>query len=412
MIYFDNNATTMMPPEVVKEMVFWCNRGNPSSDYASGKRAHAMIDNARDYMMELVGVDNTTHQVIFVSGASEANAMILNNVLRARCVSSAFDVVPIPHVVMSAIEHKGLMEHARDLEKKRVAVFTFIKPDAHGFIDPRDVARACTSKTRLICVMHANNETGAVNDVDAIGAIARRAKIPFYSDCAQSFGKFPPHRACDALGVSFHKFGGPPGIGALIVARAMHIEPIIFGAQNEGVRGGTENLPGIGAGIMALRATMDHRADTNARMKGIKMWICGELARRASTLMFSDYARGREFPPSACDTCDGIVIISENANYLPNTLLLSVVKTAPPYVCNTKMKHALADAGIVVSIGSACNTSSLKASHVLHAIGADTRVRAGTLRVSLGPESTLEDAKKFVDVLMNIVGCTDRFCRV
>ena len=419
MIYLDNNATTVMSKETMAAMVNWCNRGNASAGYASAKESRAMMEEFRQYLGKLCRFkpcciekrdeDNTnsanganakctttaTYAVIFTSGASEANCTVFGGLLDAYMRDNG----AVPHVVMSAIEHKSLITMAESYEERGLATVTYVQPTRSGHIRPEDVAAAITDATCGVFVMHANNETGANNDIHAIGELSAHAGIPFHSDTVQSFGKYPPNLSVDHIDsfcISAHKFGGPPGTGVLVIRRDLleNMSPLIYGTQNGGHRGGTENLPGIGAALHAMKTAMLNRAEANARMFALKKYIMGrDGLGGVGTMQYTKYTG------NVYDKHITICFLSGCTQYyLPNTILLSVVKQTEPYICNTKIKEYLEAHGIVISVGSACNTASAKASHVLYAMGADMYIRKGALRISLGDLTTLDDVKTFVKV--------------
>lgn len=422
MVYLDNNATTLMPVSVRKAFLDWCNRGNPSSSYASAKDARKMMGDFRQYIGTLCKLDTccredrdssvsnvksradpAKYKVVFTSGASEANCMALQGV-----VDAYTDITGnIPHIIMSAIEHKSLIDMAKSFASRSRATVTYVQPTRSGHIRPEDIAAAITNTTAIICVMHANNETGAINDIRKIGAIAHKANIVYHCDTVQTFGKFPiePLKdSVDSFCVSFHKFQGPPGIGALIIKQQLllgyKISPMIFGTQNEGLRGGTENLPGIGAAFAATKLTMTDRKSKNVALGKIKKYIMDEIGKRMPTRTYTQYI---EAPRGKQPEIEVIFLSGATDYYLPNTILLSVVKRTKPLVCNGEMKSALEAVGVVVSVGSACNTANAGASHVLYAMGCDELIRKGTLRISLGDDSTITDAKKFIQEFLTVI---------
>ena len=393
-----------MSQETIKSMVKWCNRGNPSSGYASAKEARSLMEEFRQYVGRLCGFnpccmesrdgdtqrnsDPNAFKIIFTSGASEANCTVLAGVVAA--YTSVRGITP--HIIMSAIEHKSLHTMAEEYERDGRAEVTFVQPTRSGHIRPEDVAAAFRDNTCLVCVMQANNETGAINDIAQIGRMAHEHGVPFHCDTVQSFGKMPeyPNPIMDNLDsfcISFHKLGGPPGIGALIIRQQLllgyKLQPLIYGTQNEGVRGGTENLPGIGAAYTAIKQV--HLVDAT-----LKPLIMRELSKHYPTCRYTQYDTSHNYPVE-------IVFMSGASEYyLSGTLLLSVVKRYEPYMCNTKLKEYLESKGIIVSVGSACNTASAKASHVLYAMGADKYIRKGAIRVSIGADNTVEEIKKFI----------------
>ncbi|QYB17709.1 cysteine desulfurase IscS [Pacmanvirus S19] len=425
MIYFDNNATTIMPTEVKKAMLEWCNRGNPSAGYASAREARDMMTEFRKYIGKLCGIDTccpeprdidnqellmkakknpSKYKIIFTSGASEANCTVIHGVIDTYSRATG----KIPHIVVSAIEHKSIISTIKSYTDRGLVSATFVQPTTSGHIRPEDVEKAITNDTCLVCVMHANNETGAINNIQKIGQIAHKHNVPFHCDTVQSFGKFPisPLKDnVDSFCISFHKLHGPPGIGALIIKQQFllgyNLQPIIFGSQNEGYRGGTENLPGIGAAFTATLLTMKNRKEKNNTSQNIKKYIMTELSKKVPTRQYTAYLHGAK--SNKIPAVEIVFLSGLSEYYLPNTLLLSVVKRTGTPICNVKMKNSLEKQGIVISVGSACNTSDAKASHVLYAMGADDFIRKGALRISLGDVNTIEEAKKFVQEFLKII---------
>lgn len=414
MIYFDNNATTIMPIDVQKSMMRWCNMGNPSAAYATAVETRKMMTEFRKYIGKLCGIDPccaedrdagpqgakrqnpSKYKIIFNSGASESNCTVFHSI-----VTSYQEVTgKIPHVVMSAIEHKSLYDMAESYLRRGHVTVTYVKPTATGHILPADVEKAIEPNTCLVCVMHANNETGAINDIRKIGQIAHKYNVPFHCDTVQTFGKFPIKPIADHVDsfcISFHKLHGPPGVGALVIKQQLllgyKMSPIIYGTQNEGLRGGTENVPGIGAAFTATKKTMENRREKNEHMFKLKNAIMNEMRSIFPTRMFHE--------PSQNDF-EIVFLSGAGLDYLPNTILLSVADKSKR-ICNAEMKKTLESKGIIVSVGSACNTASAKASHVLYAMDADEHIRKGALRISLGDENTVHEAKKFIQTFTEIL---------
>lgn len=288
--------------------------------------------------------------------------------------------------------------------ERGLAQCTFVVPTPSGHIFPADVAKAIKTNTCLVCVMHANNETGAINDIAEIGALAHAQNIPFHCDTVQTFGKTPIHPiTCnvDSFCISFHKFGGPPGVGALVIKSALisgyKISPMIFGSQMMGLRGGTENIPGIGAALIATQLTMNAREEKNMIISSLRALLYEELCKTFLVRSYSDYLK-RQLTSGL-----EIILLSKPTQYYsPGVLLLSVVNY-DRIICNTKIKDALMQKNIIISIGSACNTASAKASHVLYAMRADDRIRRGALRISIGDCNGNYDIITFVKIFTNII---------
>lgn len=380
MIYLDNNATTTMSEGAIAVMTKWTNRGNPSASYPSAVAARKTMDDFRDYLREITrGEHQGEIHVAFTSGGSESNAMAVNHVALLG-----------GHVVATAYEHKSVL---LALEIRKID-HTLVYPRADGHVYAVDIAASARPDTTAIFCMHANNETGAINDLRAIGAFAKSRGILLHTDAVQTFGKYPPRLSTvSSMSVSFHKLGGPTGVGAFI--STYRPIPLVFGTQNDGLRGGTENLAGIAAAFYACSDTMRSRAAKNTRVGALKTYIMSQLGGISYREYLETMQVSESKPGAALGTrAQVIVYISENNQfYLGNTILLSVVG---PDVCNVEIKKKLLGRGVVVSVGSACNTASDYASHVLDAIGAPTAIKKGAIRVSLGDLNTRKCADGFL----------------
>lgn len=407
MIYLDNNGTTLAPIEVVASVIEWCNCGNPSAAYAAAITSTKMLHDFRKFVAKLCNFSLEDYAVIFTSGASESNSAILRSV--AESWRNKFGTVG--HIVMCSTEHKSLLECADYLSQNGLARITLVDPDSRGITSADSLAAEFCPETCLVVAMHANNETGALNPIAEIGRIAHAANIPFHCDAVQSFGKHPlqPNKCnVDSFCVSFHKFHGMPGSGLHIIRRALidgyKLPPLIFGSQNDGYRGGTENLMGIGSGFVALQLCMKDRSRKNAAMLSLKHRLIGQLSAAFPCLRYNVYIT-MTAPEKQLQGALTLVLLSgaDPAEYSANTMLLSVVKFDGPAICNAKIKERLAAENIIVSIGSACNTSAEKASHVLYALRADKWIRRGTLRISWSDYTTTADMDRFVNVFVAIL---------
>jgi len=411
MIYLDANATTIMPQQVIDQMILWMNKGNPSADYKTAKLSRNMINNFREYIAvnckfinynpENTNLNDSVYQVIFTSCASESN----NTIIRSTVEAYKHRTGKKPHIILSGIEHKTSLECAKYLLEMHQIELTIIRPDTIGFIHPDDVEKGIRPNTCLISIMSANNETGVIMDISSIGKIAHKHNIIFHTDCVQSFGKFlidPIKSHVDSFSVSFHKLHGPTGIGALIIKRNLiekiGLYPLVSGSQNCGMRGGTENVPGIAGAFEATKYTWTNRKQKNIHLTTIKQHLLKRLSSVIPTQLYKDYLH----KPLSYNMF--IVFISADSKfYLPNTVLLSVIKPTAPLICNGKIKKDLESAGVIVSIGSACNTSSDKASHVLKSMNADTLIKRGTLRLSYQDDITVEQINQFITIFVKIL---------
>lgn len=402
--YLDNNATTLMPEQVVQELVNWANQGNPSASYASAKKCQTMMNEFRAFIGRSASCPVDQYMITFTSGATEANNMIVRGVIERARATKGFASSPNSfHVVASAIEHKSILLLLEDMVTRVPEMsLTFVNPDINGHIRAEDFARALRPSTCLAICMHANNETGAINDIVEIGRVVKAysPSIFFHSDIVQSFGKVPVNLTqarVDGASISFHKLHGPPGVGVAVIKRTQleGIRPLLYGTQSFGMRGGTENVVGIGAAFAATQLTLSRMPQTIALELGLKKYLIAELANHAPVTTYDKYA-------SARTKLELQVVIVGNEKitdvqwYLPGTIMLSATKHLGPAACNTKIKEKLEEARVIVSVGSACNTSSKDHSHVLRAMNLPTVVMDGAIRVSMCGYTTQEEVDRFI----------------
>jgi cysteine desulfurase len=406
-IYLDNNGTTIMPPQVISTITKWYNRGNPSSNYASANECKKMFKAFRGYLAEEGGFDLDTmdgYTIVFTSGASEANSHIITSAVRAYARKTGV----IPHVITSNVEHKSVLLCCQGLEKDGLCQVSYLpvindnKSMYYGCVDTELLKKSFRPNTCLVTIMAVNNESGIMNNVLDIGKICREKSVPFHTDVVQLFGKTiikPQELNIDAFSVSFHKLHGPPGIGLLVVRNRLlkgySLAPLIYGTQNYGLRGGTENVPGIAGAFIAYKLAMQNVNQVNVEIRKRRELIKSMLSKRVPCCYIQDYN------PDHGQPCM-IVWISPRLPMLtvPATLLIAIDK---PQMCNVKLKEKLEHHGIIVSIGSACNTSSKKASHVVDALAIPVKLRPGILRVSLSNSTTDDDVLYFCKVLLHYV---------
>lgn len=402
-IYLDNNATTIVPDHVVNTVTQWMNKGNASSSYGPAKECQKLITTFRDLIaaecdISLDGVQG--YSIIFTSGASESNSHIITATARGYMFKTGL----LPHVIVSAVEHKSILMCCERLKKEKLIELTEIpvqtKGPYLGTVDPVLVEQAIKPNTCLISIMTTNNETGANNNIVKIGQIAADRHVPFHTDVVQIFGRSkikPVDLNIDAMSISFHKIYGPPGIGVLIVKNSFiagyDLPPLIYGTQNYGLRGGTINTPAIAGAFAGLKYTLEKRAKKNVQLREFRELIMTKIARKVSCCYLEDYVERSNIQ---------VVWIAPKAKgiVVPWTILLAVDK---PSVCNIKLKNALEKRGIIVSIGSACNTSDAKASHVVYALGLSQRLKPGVLRVSMGYDTTRDDVNAFINAFLALI---------
>lgn len=417
--YLDNNATTIIPQNVIDEMVKWTNMGNPSADYCTAIRCRNLIKSFREYIAKMCKfqlsngeepddkINDNHYRVVFTSCASESNSLMIRSVVD----SFIHNTKTIPHIVSSKIEHKSILETLEQLEKEGRATVTLISPNPLGFISLVDVEKALVENTALCTIMAANNETGVIMEYEKIANLCHNRGIPFHTDAVQYFARFliyPVKSAIDAFSVSFHKLHGPIGVGLLVIKeqflRGYKLKGQIGGTQNNHFRGGTLNISGIAGGYEAMKFTMTNRLKKNEDMRNLKRHIILSISSRMPAKMYREYLLDKIGKPKP--EIEVVFLSTAEENYLPNTLLLSVVKRKKPDMCNVKLKKHLCEKGIIVSVGSACNTDSPNASHVLTSMHVDDYIKKGTIRVTLGDDTTIDAAnvfiKEFIQYISNL----------
>jgi cysteine desulfurase len=368
-LYFDCNATTPVPAEV-REAILPCledNFGNPSSAHAWGLRAQLTVNEARTSAAALLNA--APEQIVFASCATEANNSLLSGLFPG----------PGAHLVTTAIEHPSILAPAAALEQRGVEVAR-VPVDRRGVVDPDAVLAASRPDTRLVSIMLANNETGAIQPV---AEIARRASEEGYlthTDASQAVGKLPVD--VNKLGVDFltlagHKLYAPKGVGAVYVRRRRTLPPMLLGGGQEGgLRGGTENtahIAGLGAACAMARRDL---LDEMARQLRLGEIFDQGLARLAGEL-------GLEYTVHAAD-----------AERLPNTRSVGFKG-----LDLSRMLEELALAEVGVSAGAACHGGETSVSHVLEAMGVPREYAACTLRFSWGRLTREEDVPDLLDRL-------------
>ena len=359
-IYLDNNATTPVAPEVFEAMKPYLleDYGNASSIHWFGQRAKNAIEKARQQVAKLLNA--RPGEVIFTSGGTEAdNAAIFGIVGAARVAN--------PHIITTRIEHHAVLNTAQALEKRGVEV-TYLGVGNGGVVDPADVRRAIRPGTVLVSIMHANNEIGAIQPLEEIGAIAREHDIYFHTDAVQSVGKIPidvETLGADLLSLSAHKLNGPKGVGAMYIRRGTTLRPLLYGGHHErDRRPGTENVPGVVGLGMAAELAWAHLEDYGQRVAALR----DRLERRVLELV------------------PQVSINGDRERRLPNTSNLSF-----ECVEGEGFVIAMDLQGFACSTGAACSSGSVEPSHVLSAIGCTPEQARSSIRFSLGRYTTDED---------------------
>jgi cysteine desulfurase len=369
-IYLDYNATTPVAPSVAAAMLPFLTEyyGNPSSGHALGRICHEAIEDARGHVAALLGADRD--EIVFTSGGTESNNLAIKGIL-LRDFPAADG-----HLVISAIEHPAVAQVAEYVMRLGYAV-TIVGCDANALVDPDDVRKAIRSDTRLVSIMHANNEVGSVQMLREIASICHERGVLLHSDAAQSVGKVRTkvdELDVDLLTVAGHKLYAPKGIGALFVRQNVDLEPILHGAGHEkGLRPGTENVPHIvGLGAAALLAAKEIETQTD-RLGDLRDALADMLREAIGTTL----------------TVNG-----ELAPRLPNTLSVNF-----PGVVGGELLARLPE--ICASTGAACHSSGTSMSATLRAMGLSTSVAGGTVRLSLGWPTTPDDVTRAAELLID-----------
>jgi cysteine desulfurase len=406
-IYLDNNATTIICDPARKAHNDWLGCYNASSDSKVSKPVKAAIEKVTDEILAHCETSIASHTLLFTSGGTESNCFIIRASVKAyKKKLLEKNNINKPHVIISAIEHHSIMSCVEDLLENGDIELSIVKPTIYGNILAEDVEAEIKSNTCLISVMFANNEIPIINSISEIGKIAHKHNIPMHSDCVQVFGKFKidmKKHNIDAVSASSHKFYGPKGMGLLIINNELiegyNIKAEINGSQQKHLRGGTENVPGIISTAVALKYAFVNRKEKNKKLFGLRNLLLDKLRKIYIFNTFENYLTNQEKnnlelvslgPPD--DTPDFILM---------NTVLLAVVKNKGRPFCNIELKQYLDKKNIIISIGSACLTTSDKASHVLTAISAPPVVKRGVLRISFGDNNCSKDIDELIVELVN-----------
>lgn len=363
--YLDNNAGAGLAQGVLDAMLPYLQQqqGNPSSGHRFGRYARAALDKARQQVASLVNAEPS--QVIFTSGGTEANNQAIAG------VAERFDSGKI---LVSAIEHPAMLEPARRLQKQGFEL-VMIPVNEQGLVEPSTLAELIDSDTRLVSVMWANNETGVIQDIAALTAVCHAKGVPMVTDAVQAAGKLSidmKATAVDMLTLSAHKFGGPKGIGALIVSKELDWPAYVLGGgQEDDKRSGTENVASIVGFGHAAEQVLTHLEQYQTH--------CRQLRDR-----FEQHLK--QLP--------GITIFAEEAERLPNTTFFAL----QGFDSDT-MLMSLDKQGYAVSSGSACGTGRQTPSHVLTAMGVPDPIALGAVRVSVSQQNTVEEIEQLGKVL-------------
>jgi cysteine desulfurase len=372
LIYLDHISATPLHPEVKKAIIEYLETdgfGNPQGQHRIGDRANEILEKSREKVASLIGAKSD--EVVFTSGGTESTNFAIKGVAFALKKKGR-------HIVTSNIEHQAVSRPLRVLTKMGFAV-TSIGVDRYGMIDPDDVRKAIRDDTILITIMHANNEIGTIEPIAEIGKIAKEKGIVFHTDAVASCGNIPVNVEelnVDLLSLSANQFYGPSGVGALYIRQKTPIVPIIDGGVQEGGRrAGTQNMIGIVGMAKAAELAIAEMPERIEKLRKLK----SELKKRV------------------------LEIGDVTVNGHPEKSLPGLLSVSFDYIEGESLMLLLDEAGICVSTRSACASGSLRASHVLTAIGLDYVKAQGTLIFSFGRENTIEDVDKTFESLKKAV---------
>lgn len=365
-VYLDHAATTPMRAAAVAAMTAELGRaGNPSSTHAAGRAARRVVEEAREVIAGAYGVDPV--EVLFTSGGTEAdNLAVLGGYRAARAADPRRT-----HIVTSALEHHAVLDACRHLADREGATLDLLPAGADGVVDPADLRHlldAHADRTALVALMWANNETGAVQPVPALAAIARERGIALHTDAVQAAAQLPIDLSLvDTAAITAHKLGGPVGIGALVARRDAELAPIAFGGgQERGLRSGTLDAAASAGFAAAVTETVAMRAAESVRIAALRDALVDGVRRVAPDALLTAAAAAR----------------------LPGIANLTF-----PGAGSAEILQLLDTVGIACSSGSACTAGVSRPSHVLEAMGVDA---TGAVRFSLGCSSTVTDVAAVV----------------
>ncbi len=371
-VYVDNNATSMVAPEVFKAMQPFLTEeyGNPSSMHTFGGKIHRNIEAARESVARLIGA-NEPSEIIFTSCGTESDNAAIIGTLRSYPEKK--------HIITTKVEHQAVLGLCKYLETVGYSV-TYLSVDSEGMLDLNELKSSIDDNTAIISIMYANNETGVIFPIEEIAEIARTREIVFHTDAVQATGKIPfklTELPVDYLSLSGHKLHAPKGVGALYVRKGTKFTPFLIGGHQEhGRRAGTENVASIvGLGVaceLAMRAVKEE----NTRIKELRDRLESAIIKKISNARVNGSLDKR----------------------LPNTTNIGF-----EFVEGEAILLMLDEKGIAASSGSACTSGSLTPSHVLRAMGIPFTFIQGSIRFSLSRYNTDKDIDHIIEHLPRII---------
>ena len=370
-VYLDNAATTALSPKVLEKMMPYLTDiyGNASSPHSFGQTARIGVEHAREQVARAINADPS--EIVFTGCGTESDNTVLFGVAERYAKKG-------DHIITTNVEHHAILHSCAALEKKGIKV-TYLPVDKDGLVTPEQVRDAITDKTILVSVMFANNEVGTIMPIPEIAAVFHEKGVLFHTDAVQAAGHIPidvKAMGIDMLSISGHKFHGPKGVGVLYERKGIRLPSYIIGGEQEkGRRAGTENVAGIVGLGEALELAVTNMSETSARM----------------TRMRDRLIEGVEA------TIPEVKLNGHRTKRLPNNVNFSI-----KYIEGESILLMLDMAGIAASSGSACTSGSLDPSHVLLALGLTHEVAHGSVRMTLGDDTTDEDIDYVLETLPKV----------
>ena len=371
-VYLDNAATTALSPRVLEAMLPYFTQyyGNPSSVHAFGREAKQGLDKARDQVAKALHCEPS--EVIFTGCGTESDNTVLLGVAQRYGDKGK-------HIITTNVEHHAILHTCEYLEKQGYSV-TYLPVDQDGLVTAEQVAASIRPDTILVSIMFANNEVGTIMPIQEIGAVCKEKGVLFHTDAVQAVGHIPVDVQAmhiDMLSLSAHKFHGPKGVGALYCRKGIRLPSYIMGgAQEKGRRAGTENVAGIVGLGAAIQLATEQLEENRAKMTALRDRLMTGIQTRISEVKLNGHPTNR----------------------LPNNVNFSF-----KYIEGESILLMLDMNGIAASSGSACTSGSLDPSHVLLALGLPHEIAHGSVRLTLGDETTEEDIDYTIDVLEKTV---------
>ena len=389
LIYLDYAASTPVDRNVQKVMLPFHARefGNPSSVHALGQRSRAFVERAREQVAQFLAA--FANEVVFTSGATEANNLAIQGIVRSRALEDKkARLLAKPHVITLAIEHESVLAPIQALEKEGMIEATFIQVGKEGVVNPTDVEKALKKNTKFVSIQYANSEIGTVQPIAEIAKIIKKYKVQdtqyqilFHTDAVQAANYLDcsvEKLGVDLLTLSSHKIYGPKGVGILYIRKGILLHPLFFGGgQEQDIRSGTENVAGIVGMGEAVQELQNPKSEIqNIRIRQLRDKLMKIIPQRIS---------GAELTGSVLQR-------------LPNNVHVRIKG-----VEGKDVVLLLDQKGIAVSTGSACSERSQEPSHVLRVMGYSDKEALSCLRITLGKHTRKEEVEKTVKILEKTV---------